>query len=119
MSILAYGLNYRTAPLDLRERVAFPEESLGTVLRDIRQDLPGISEVAIVSTCNRTEINCAADSDSTEEIGDWLCQSRYVALKELQGASYQYWDHDAPGTRLESPRAWTPRCWANHKLWGR
>ena len=40
MSILAYGLNYRTAPLDLRERVAFPEESLGAVLRDIRQDLP-------------------------------------------------------------------------------
>ena len=95
MSILAYGLNYRTAPLDLRERVAFPEESLGTVLRDIRQDLPAISEVAIVSTCHRTELYCAANSDCAEEIGDWLCQSRDVALQELQGASYQYWDHDA------------------------
>ena len=95
MSILAYGLNYRTAPLDLRERVAFPEESLGTVLRDIRQDLPGISEVAIVSTCNRTELYCAANGDCAEEIGDWLSQSRDIALQELQGASYQYWDHDA------------------------
>ena len=75
MSILAYGLNYRTAPLDLRERVAFPEESLGAVLRDIRQDLPAISEVAIVSTCNRTELYCAANSDCAEEIGDWLSQS--------------------------------------------
>ena len=95
MSILAYGLNYRTAPLDLRERVAFPEEGLGAVLRDIRQELPAIKEVAIVSTCNRTEIYCAANSDCADDIGDWLSQSKKVDLQELQGASYQYWDHDA------------------------
>ena len=119
MSILAYGLNYRTAPLDLRERVAFPEESLGTVLRDIRQDLPGISEVAIVSTCNRTELYCAANSDCAEEIGDWLSQSRDIACKSCRGRATSTGIMMRPGTRLGSLRAWTPRCSANHKLWGR
>jgi glutamyl-tRNA reductase len=95
MSILAYGLNYRTAPLELRERVAFPEESLGAALRDLSKDLPQIREVAIVSTCNRTELYCAANSDCADDLGSWLSQHRDITLKELQGASYQYWDQDA------------------------
>ena len=48
MSILAYGLNYRTAPLELRERVAFPEDSLGNALRELTLDIPQIQEAAIV-----------------------------------------------------------------------
>ena len=63
MSILAYGLNYRTAPLELRERVAFPEDSLGVALRELTHDIPKIQEAAIVSTCNRTELYCAANND--------------------------------------------------------
>ena len=95
MSILAYGLNYRTAPLELRERVAFPEESLGTALHDLTKDLPQISEVAIVSTCNRTELYCAANSDCADDLSSWLSHRRDIAFEELQGASYQYWDGDA------------------------
>ncbi|NCF44888.1 MAG: glutamyl-tRNA reductase [Proteobacteria bacterium] len=95
MSILAYGLNYRTAPLALRERVAFPEDSLGAALRDLKHDMPAIAEVAIVSTCNRTELYCAANSECADDLGSWLSQRRDVDLQELQGASYQYWDHDA------------------------
>ena len=95
MSILAYGLNYRTAPLELRERVAFPEDSLGAALRDLQHDMPAIAEVAIVSTCNRTELYCAANSECADDLGSWLSQRRDVDLQELQGASYQYWDHDA------------------------
>ena len=95
MSILAYGLNYRTAPLELRERVAFPEEGLGTALHDLTLDLPAIEEVAIVSTCNRTELYCAANNDCTDDLSSWLSQRRDVDLQQLQGASYQYWDHDA------------------------
>ena len=95
MSILAYGLNYRTAPLELREQVAFPENGLGIVLRDLTLDVPSIQEVAIVSTCNRTELYCAANSDCAADLGSWLSQRRDVNLQQLQGASYQYWDHDA------------------------
>ena len=95
MSILAYGLNYRTAPLELRERVAFPEDSLGNALRELTLDIPQIQEAAIVSTCNRTELYCAANSDCADDLESWLSQRRDVHLNELQGASYQYWDHDA------------------------
>ena len=95
MSILAYGLNYRTAPLELRERVAFPEDSLGTALRELTLDIPQIQEAAIVSTCNRTELYCAAGNDCAQDLENWLSHRRDVHLNELQGASYQYWDHDA------------------------
>ena len=95
MSILAYGLNYRTAPLELRERVAFPEDSLGNALRELTLDIPQIQEAAIVSTCNRTELYCAANSECADDLESWLSQRRDVHLNELQGASYQYWDHDA------------------------
>ena len=95
MSILAYGLNYRTAPLELRERVAFPEDSLGTALRELTLDIPQIQEAAIVSTCNRTELYCAAGNDCAEDFENWLSHRRDVHLNELQGASYQYWDQDA------------------------
>ena len=95
MSILAYGLNYRTASLELRERVAFPEDSLGNALRELTLNIPQIQEAAIVSTCNRTELYCAAYSECADDLESWLSQRRDVHLNELQGASYQYWDHDA------------------------
>ena len=71
MSILAYGLNYRTAPLELRERVAFPEDSLGNALRELTLDIPQIQEAAIVSTCNRTELYCAANNDCADDLESW------------------------------------------------
>src|SRR3974390_657877 len=55
MSLYALGLNHGAAPVDIRERVAFAQESLGGALRDLlgrRQ----VKEAAILSTCNRTEV---------------------------------------------------------------
>jgi glutamyl-tRNA reductase len=92
---LAYGLNYRTASLDLRERIAFPEEKLAHALKCVTKDISGVSEVAIVSTCNRTEFYCAADPNSAEEISRWLAETRLITLDELENASYRYWDKDA------------------------
>ena len=95
MSILAYGLNYRTASLDLRERIAFPEEKLAQALTSVTKDISGVSEVAIISTCNRTEFYCAADPNSGDDISQWLADTRLIGLNELENASYQYWDRDA------------------------
>jgi glutamyl-tRNA reductase len=66
MQLLALGLNHQTAPLSLRERVAFlPEEVQGAIARlrarFARADVGTLSEAAIVSTCNRTELYCAVD----------------------------------------------------------
>ncbi len=55
MQVFALGLNHTTAPLALRERVAFTAESLGTALTELWRSRPA-EEAAILSTCNRTEL---------------------------------------------------------------
>jgi glutamyl-tRNA reductase len=64
------GLNHKTAPVALREKVAFSEERLLTALRTLRQE-PGVAEVVILSTCNRTEVYWAG-SASGAELSNWL-----------------------------------------------
>ena len=66
----ALGLNHQTAPVCLRERLAFDAESLPAALAALKA-LPGVSEAAIVSTCNRTEIYALAEDDGTA-LQDWL-----------------------------------------------
>ena len=56
MAVWTLGLNHKTAPIDLRERFAFASEKLDQSLRGLRQSFATHKEVAILSTCNRTEI---------------------------------------------------------------
>jgi glutamyl-tRNA reductase len=55
MPLYAIGLNHATAPVSIREQVAFQLETLGTALRDLLGQ-PQVKEAAILSTCNRTEV---------------------------------------------------------------
>jgi len=55
MSLLVLGLNHRTAPIEVRERIVFARERLPGALASLRS-LPGVAEALIVSTCNRTEL---------------------------------------------------------------
>ena len=57
MSIIALGLNHTTAPLELRERANVDHAGMGPALRSL-QGFPGVSEAAILSTCNRTDLYC-------------------------------------------------------------
>ena len=63
MQLLAVGLNHHTAPLALREKVAFPAERIGDAVASARNwfsgSVPGGGEAAILSTCNRTELYSA------------------------------------------------------------
>ena len=95
MSIVAYGLNHRTASVELRERIAFPEENLSDMLSRLTHDLSNIREAAIVSTCNRTELYCSLSDDNTHDISQWLSAIRPVNITELEDSSYKHWDKDA------------------------
>jgi glutamyl-tRNA reductase len=95
MAILAYGLNFRTAPIDLRERIAFPAESLVQAHRDLTSSVPAVGEVAILSTCNRTELYCSAEMNDQEALVDWLSRYRNVAPADIRDAAYAHWDRDA------------------------
>jgi glutamyl-tRNA reductase len=70
MAFNILGINHRTAPVALREKVAFAEERLVAALRTLRQEV-GVSEVVILSTCNRTELYWAG-SASGAELTQWL-----------------------------------------------
>ena len=69
MTLYALGINHQTAPVALRERVAFADSAVPEALAALRA-LPGVREVALLSTCNRTELYAAADNDRV--LADWL-----------------------------------------------
>jgi len=70
MTLLAIGINHQTAPVALRERVAFAGDALPGALATLRR-LPQVREVALLSTCNRTELYAVADDDG-RALCDWL-----------------------------------------------
>ena len=69
MTLWLLGLNHQTAPVDLRERVAFGGDSMGRALASLRS-LPQVSEAALLSTCNRTEVYAVAADG--EALAGWL-----------------------------------------------
>jgi glutamyl-tRNA reductase len=70
MAFNVLGINHKTAPVSLREKVAFSEDRLLAALRTLRQEV-GVAEVVILSTCNRTEVYWAG-SASGAELSQWL-----------------------------------------------
>jgi glutamyl-tRNA reductase len=70
MAFKILGINHKTAPVALREKVAFSEDRLISALRALRQE-DGVAEVVILSTCNRTEVYWSG-SASGEELSQWL-----------------------------------------------
>ena len=70
MAFNILGINHKTAPVALREKVAFSEERLLAALRTLRQEA-GVAEAVILSTCNRTEVYWAG-SASGAELSQWL-----------------------------------------------
>ena len=60
MQLFAFGINHQTAPLSVREQLAFNAEGMENALRDL-VDKGGAKEAAILSTCNRMELYCNAE----------------------------------------------------------
>jgi len=94
MTLLALGINHQTAPVSLRERVAFADDALAAALASLKA-LASVREVALLSTCNRTELYAVAD-DEGRALGEWLAQHEDDA-NDLQ--AYLYWHYDANAVR--------------------
>ncbi|MDT8409074.1 MAG: glutamyl-tRNA reductase [Wenzhouxiangellaceae bacterium] len=71
MSLFALGLSHQTAPVSIRERLAFTPERLADALVSMHA-VPGIRECAIVSTCNRTELYATGEEASIPALIDWV-----------------------------------------------
>ncbi len=89
MALLSLGINHLTAPVDIREKVAFAPEQMSQALHEL-QDIPAINESVIVSTCNRTEIYCDASSDCSEVITHWLTAHHGINENGLTPYIYQH-----------------------------
>jgi glutamyl-tRNA reductase len=73
VSLYVLGLNHKTAPVDIRERVSFGPDIVVGALRSLLETA-GVQEAVVVSTCNRTEIYCAGDEVDADALRTWLCR---------------------------------------------
>jgi glutamyl-tRNA reductase len=94
MDLLAIGINHNSAPVALREKIAFAPEQLPEALQAVRS-ATDLREIAILSTCNRTELYCAVKTRDADPITRWLCDYHKLALPELQSSFYTHWDGEA------------------------
>ena len=94
MSVFALGLNHSTAPVDLRGRFAFTLDQLAPALHGFRERMhaSGAPEAALLSTCNRTELYCAADPAQSGQLVrpaiDWLAGVGGVGGQHLLDHAY-------------------------------
>src|SRR3546814_3741379 len=107
VDVLTFGLNHVSAPVSVRERVSFPLDVLKPALDGLRSTFgSSVKEAAILSTCNRTEIYCAAEPQVQEHIPTWLADFNRLEAGSLQPHLYQYQQHEAvrdrKSTRLNS-----------------
>jgi glutamyl-tRNA reductase len=93
MSLLAFGINHTTAPLAIRERVAFAPEKIEAALHEAREQA-SLAEVSILSTCNRTEIYANSEAEA-QALFDWLVAHTAISADDLAGCYYCYRDEDA------------------------
>lgn len=92
MPLLACGINHQTAPVAIREKLAFTQETTRDALLNLMEQVP-VSEAVILSTCNRTELYCAA-TDPTAII-KWLQQHQQVPQNMLTACVYTHSDYAA------------------------
>ncbi|WP_347987457.1 glutamyl-tRNA reductase [Methylomonas sp. AM2-LC] len=91
MTLLALGINYNTAPVAIRERLAFPAEILDNTLKNL-WNIKEINEAAILSTCNRTEFYYHAESDDQTILINWIADTKNLNAADFTPYLYAYKD---------------------------
>ena len=94
MGFIALGINHRTAGVEVRERVSFSPEQLPDALQRLRAEA-GADEVAILSTCNRTELYCAQERLDAERLVEWVARFHGMTAEEIRRSSYLHQDAGA------------------------
>ena len=87
MNLLIVGINHTSAPVELREKVAFTHEQLPNALKDISR-VADFSEVAVLSTCNRTEIIAITEDANEKKVVDWLAAYHEMQVPALEPSIY-------------------------------
>lgn len=89
MLLFALGINHKTAPVSIRERVSFAPERVGAALRDLVASAR-LDEALILSTCNRTEVYCEAPAADVSDAIDWFGRYHHLGRDEVSPYLYTH-----------------------------
>jgi glutamyl-tRNA reductase len=117
MTLAVVGVNHKTAPIALRERIAISRDDLAETTRALAA-VEGVTECMIVSTCNRVELLAAVEGPDTDLTGflhnhfglDRDCLSRTSTSGMIAMRC---------GICFAWRPAWTPWWWASRRFWAR
>jgi glutamyl-tRNA reductase len=93
MQLFACGVNHHTAPVSIRERVAFGPDILPRALADVTGERGPAREAAILSTCNRTEIYC--NTAQPADVAEWMANFHGLSPRDVKPYLYQHPGGDA------------------------
>src|ERR1700683_4987755 len=96
-TLLILGVNHRSAPVAVRERLAFAQQEVAPALRRLKQKIPRLAEAALISTCNRVEVIGVTSEPvvAGDEIANFLAADREVAPSAFTEALYRFAGRDA------------------------
>jgi len=94
MNLLIVGINHNSAPVELREKVAFTPDQLTDALQDLSRHA-GLSEIAILSTCNRTEVIAMGVESDASHVVTWLADYHQIAVPDLAPSIYTKTNREA------------------------
>src|SRR5271155_5094043 len=97
-TLFIFGVNHRTAPVGVRERLAFADDEVVQALVRLKERAPAITESALLSTCNRVEV-IAVTGDAAraaQEAANFLAVDRGVEAAAFAGALYRFDGRAAP-----------------------
>ncbi len=94
MALLTLGLSHHSAPVAVRERLAFAASELPEALRHLAA-LPGVEESAILSTCNRTELTLVGAPEVEQPVLDWWGRQRQLPIENLRRNIYLHRDQSS------------------------
>ncbi len=94
MTLISVGINYNTAPLEIREQLAFPADTLQSTLQSLWHTKQ-VDGAAILSTCNRTEFYSQAPKNHIENLIEWIAFSKKLQPADIKPYLYQYQDSQA------------------------
>ena len=94
MPLFTIGISHHTAPIEIREKVAISRTEFTERVKQLCE-LPGIEELLILGTCNRTEIYCLSSEGGRETVIDWIHRSNGIPSGELDEHIYIHQGEDA------------------------
>ena len=114
MTLALIGINHKTAPIELRERIAISREDLPETTRALAA-VPGVAECMIVSTCNRVEIVAALEGQ-TADLPDF-CTGNSDSIRRCLRPTFTNTMIKTPcGIFSGSRQAWTQWSWVNRRF---